>query len=144
MNNIFRIFFAAIISFNFCGISVAQDKIIPLYEGTPPGSESWDWAEAENNQNGWKTRVVYNVSKPTLTVFSPEPGKANGTSVVICPGGAFRALSIDSEGFDVARWLVKKGVTCFVLKYRLLRSLTSDPIAELGLNWGTPSFKAES
>ncbi len=123
---------------------MAQDKVISLYDGTPAGSEGWNWSEAENNENGWKTRVVYNVSKPTLTVFSPEPGKANGTSVVICPGGAFRALSIDSEGFDVARWLVRKGVTCFVLKYRLVRSMTSDPVAEMGAKWGSPEFQAES
>lgn len=122
----------------------AQEKVVPLYESLPAGSEGWDWKEAENNKNGWNTRVVYNVSRPTLTVFEPEPGKANGTSVVICPGGAFRALSIDSEGFDVAKWLVKKGVTCFVLKYRLVRSMTDDPVAEMGKNWGSPEFQSES
>jgi len=42
------------------------------------------------------------VVNPTLTVFQPDPSNANGTAVVICPGGAFFALSIDSEGFDVA------------------------------------------
>jgi acetyl esterase/lipase len=51
--------------------------------------------------------------------------------VVICPGGAFFALSIDSEGFDVARWLNTKGVTCFVLKYRLVECKTDDPTREL-------------
>src|SRR5262249_15798120 len=50
---------------------------------------------------------------------------------VICPGGAFFALSIDSEGFDVARWLASKGVTCFVLKYRLVECKTDDPTTEL-------------
>src|SRR5688500_919105 len=95
--------------------SRAQQKVIQLYDGPAPGSESWTWTEAENNKNGWQTRVVYNVSKPTLTVFQPPEGKANGTAVIIAPGGAFHALSIDSEGFDVAKWLVQKGVTCFVL-----------------------------
>jgi acetyl esterase/lipase len=52
--------------------------------------------------------------------------------VVICPGGAFVALSIDSEGYEVARWLVEKGVTCFVLKYRLVECKTDDPTRELG------------
>jgi lysophospholipase L1-like esterase len=65
---------------------------------------------------------------------------ATGTAVVIAPGGAFHALSINNEGFDVARWLVKKGVTCFVLKYRLARSLTTDPIAEMTAKWGKPEF----
>ena len=123
---------------------MAQDRVIPLYEGAAPGSESWTWDEVENTKNGWNTRIFYNVTKPTLTLFLPEAGKANGTSVVICPGGAFRALSIDSEGFDVARWLAKKGVTCFVLKYRLVRMKTDDPVAEMTADWGSANFAAES
>jgi predicted peptidase len=127
-----------------CLAGQTQDKVLPLYEGPAPGSEGWSWNEAENNRNGWNTRVVYNVSQPTLSVFLPEAGKANGTSVVICPGGAFRALSIDSEGFDVAHWLTKKGVTCFVLKYRLVHMKTADPVAEMGTDWGTPAFAEAS
>lgn len=110
---------------------MAQDKIIPLYPGAAPGSENWTHQEKENRTNIWQTRVVFNVAKPTLTVFRPEAGKANGTAVVICPGGAFFALSIDSEGFDVARALTAKGVTCFVLKYRLVECKTDDPTTEL-------------
>jgi predicted peptidase len=120
--------------------SFAQQKVIQLYESAAPGSESWTWTEAENNDNMWRTRVVYNVSKPTLTVFQPEEGKANGTAIIIAPGGAFHALSIDSEGFDVAKWLVEKGVTCFVLKYRLARSLTTDPVKEVTAKWGKKEF----
>ncbi len=108
----------------------AQEKTIRLYDGPAPGSESWKHKEAENNNNGWQTRVVYNVADPTLTVFSPAPSLSNGTAVVICPGGGYHGLSIDSEGFDVARWLTAKGVTCFVLKYRLVPSTTTDPVAE--------------
>lgn len=61
--------------------------------------------------------MVFNVANPTLTVFLPDPvpAKAVGAAAVICPGGAFYALSIDVEGFDVARWLAAKGVACFVL-----------------------------
>lgn len=121
--------------------AVAQQKVVPLYNGSPPGSESWTWSEAENDSNLWQTKVVYNVSKPTLTVFQPEEGKANGTAVIIAPGGAFHALSIDSEGFDAAEWLVKKGVTCFVLKYRVARSFTSDPVKEVTAKWGKKEFE---
>lgn len=110
---------------------MAQDKVIRLYEGAAPGSENWKHQEKENNQNAWQTRIVYNVVNPTLTVFEPAPGTANGTAVVICPGGGFHALSIDSEGFDVARWLAKKGITSFVLKYRLVEIKTNDPIGEI-------------
>lgn len=117
----------------------AQDKVVSLYNGAAPGSEDWKQEERENNANSWQTRVVYNVARPTLTVFQPEPAKANGTAVIICPGGGFFALSIDSEGFDVARWLVTKGVTCFVLKYRLVECKTDDPTREImarGANLG--------
>ncbi len=110
----------------------AQNQVVRLYDGKAPGSESWTHSEKENNQNLWNTRVVFNVADPTLTVFKPDPAKANGTAVVICPGGAFFALSIDSEGNDVARWLVEKGVTCFVLKYRLVECKTDDPTREVG------------
>ena len=122
----------------------AQQKVIPLYNNVPSGSETWNWDEAENNNNAWQTRVVYNVSKPTLTVFAPDAAKANGTAIIITPGGGFHALSIDSEGFDVAKWLADKGVTCFVLKYRIAHSTTTDPVAEMNSKWGKKEFNEEN
>ncbi len=122
----------------------AQQKIIQLYQGAAPGSENWTWNEAESDSNAWNTKAVYNVSHPTLTVFTPDSMSSTGTAVVICPGGAFHALSINSEGYDVARWLVKKGVTCFVLKYRLAHSATTDPVAEMNAKWGKPEFNEEN
>jgi predicted peptidase len=122
----------------------AQQKVIQLYDGPAPGSESWNWNEAENDNNSWQTKVVYNVSRPTLTVFLPEASKANGTAVIIAPGGAFHALSINSEGFDVAKWLVEKGITCFVLKYRLAHSVTTDPVAEVMAKWGKKEFEDDN
>ncbi|HEV8273067.1 MAG TPA: dienelactone hydrolase family protein [Chitinophagaceae bacterium] len=119
----------------------AQQKVIQLYDGPPPGSESWNWNEAENDNNSWQTKVVYNVTRPTLTVFAPEADKANGTAVIIAPGGGFLALSINSEGLDVAKWLVQKGVTCFVLKYRLLHVLSNDPTAEFAAKMGKKEFE---
>ncbi len=123
---------------------VAQQKVIPLYDGPAPGSEAWNWDEGENDNNAWQTKVVYNVSKPSLTVFAPEKEKANGTALIIAPGGAFHALSINSEGFGVANWLVAKGVTCFVLKYRLAHSLTADPVGEVMGKWGKKEFDEEN
>jgi predicted peptidase len=124
--------------------ALAQQRVIQLYNGAAPGSESWTWNEAENDNNMWQTKVVYNVSKPTLTVFAPAEGKGNGTAVIIVPGGAFHALSIDSEGYDVAKWLANKGVTCFVLKYRLARSLSTDPVGEVMGKWGKKEFEEEN
>ena len=122
---------AAIFLALLCLQVVAQEKVIRIYAGPAPGSEDWKQTEQENRTNLWRTRVVFNVANPTLTVFQPEPGKANGTAVIICPGGAFFALCIDNEGFDVARWLAAKGVACFVLKYRLVACKTDDPTTEV-------------
>lgn len=104
-------------------------KVIYLYEGKAKGSENWTWEEAVSEKNIFNTKVVYNVSSPTITAYLPE--KPNGTAVIIAPGGAFHTLSIDNEGTDVAKWLNSKGVTAFVLKYRVVHSLTDDPVKEL-------------
>jgi acetyl esterase/lipase len=101
------------------GAANAQ-KVVRLYPGAAPGSEKWTHGEKEYFSTVWNTQVVTNVSQPTLTVYAPDPAIANGTSVIICPGGGFHALSINSEGIDVAKWLNAKGVTAFVLKYRLV------------------------
>ena len=107
----------------------AEQRVIELYDGTPPGSETWTQSEQENVKNIWQTRLIYNVVEPKMTLFKPED--ANGTSIIICPGGGFHCLSIDSEGNDVARWLASKGITCFVLRYRLVECKTDNPILEL-------------
>ena len=107
------------------------ETVIRLYDGAAPGSEQWQHQEQENFSPLWRTQVVFNVTDPTLTVMAPDPATANGTALVICPGGGFHALSINSEGVDVARWLAAKGVTCFVLKYRLVECKTNDPAQEM-------------
>jgi len=55
---------------------------------------------------------------PTITPYLPEPDKATGAAMVICPGGGYGGLA-QHEGNDYAVWLNQHGVTCFVLKYRL-------------------------
>ena len=122
----------------------AQQKIIQLYDGPAAGSESWNWEEKENDKNLFQTKVVYNVTRPTLSVFLPEASVATGAAVIIAPGGGFHTLSINSEGFDVANWLVKKGVACFVLKYRLVHSLTDDPVGELMSKMGKKEFDEQN
>ena len=61
---------------------------------------------------------VTNVTKPTMTVYSPE-GKNTGVTVVVFPGGGFEGLAIDLEGTEVCDWLMAKGITCVLLKYRV-------------------------
>jgi acetyl esterase/lipase len=63
--------------------------------------------------------MARNISRATLTPFLPEPGKANGTAVIVAPGGGFRWLSMGNEGWEVAQALADKGIAAFVLKYRL-------------------------
>jgi acetyl esterase/lipase len=99
--------------------SLSAQEVIHLYPGAAPGSEDWNYPEKQYFSKVWNTEVVTNVAQPTLTVYKADLALANGTSVVICPGGGFMALSIASEGTDVAKWLASKGVTAFVLKYRL-------------------------
>lgn len=123
-------FRVALLSLVCAFTSLAQQKVIPLYDGTAPGSEGWKHEEKENRTNIWQTRLVFNAARPTLTYF-PAEGKAHGAAVVICPGGAFHLLSIESEGYDVARALSAKGIAAFVLKYRLVECKTDDPAREL-------------
>lgn len=114
----------------------AQQKEVRLYDGPAPNSETWNWQEKKNNQNAIKLMTVFNVVNPTLTVFPADPAVANGTSVIVCPGGGFHFLAIENEGNDVATWLAKKGVTTFVLKYRTAHINTDDPFADMmaGMN----------
>jgi len=58
-------------------------------------------------------------NQPTLTLFLPQPGRSNGTAVIVVPGGAYRGLAINLEGRQVADWFTARGVTAFVLTYRL-------------------------
>lgn len=101
---------------------LAAQEAIQLYPGPAPGTEDWtfDVGEKEYFSKIFNTEVVTNVSQPTLTPYLPDPDKANGTAVIIAPGGGFHALSINSEGIDVAKWLNERGVAGFVLRYRLV------------------------
>jgi acetyl esterase/lipase len=103
------------------GIALAQE-VIPLPLPTPAGAASENYPEKEYFSKAWNTEIVANVTKPSLLVFKPSTEVKNGTAVVICPGGGFMALSIASEGTEVAQFLAAKGVTVFVLKYRLAKS----------------------
>lgn len=103
---------------SLAAVAAAQD-VFPLYPGTAPGSPQDNYPEKQYHSNVWNTEVVTNVTRPTLTVFKPSPELKNGTAIVVCPGGGFMALSIASEGTEVAKYLAAQGVTAFVLKYRL-------------------------
>ncbi len=93
---------------------VAPDQLatIPLYgRRGEVGAEQWESKDSR--------RIVRNVTVASLTPILPPPDRATGAAVVIAPGGGFLGLSMDSEGYDVARWLAARGIAAFVLKYRL-------------------------
>ena len=92
----------------------AQPSAIRLATGPLPGAtvkESW------HSQYG--SAFARNVTEATLTPFLPSPGTATGAAVIVAPGGGFRTLSMQNEGWDVAKALAARGIAAFVLKYRL-------------------------
>jgi acetyl esterase/lipase len=109
----------------------AQQRELRIYEGKPPGSENWTWKEDVNDKNSVNVMTVFNIVHPTLTVFSPDPSISNGTAIIVCPGGGFHFLAIDHEGSNIAKWLVEKGITVFVLKYRLVHIFSENPFDDM-------------
>ena len=107
------------------GYLLAQQsqQSFPLYSGTVPDSKPSAVQETSITLANGGVRIS-NVVQPNLTAFLPAAGTANGTAVIICPGGGYARLSIDSEGYDVAKRLNEMGVTAFVLKYRLPNDLS--------------------
>lgn len=119
--------FSLVVCLLFCALATkAQDgtiypletpeepNAIPLNTGgvkDQPASETWF--------RQWGDPMARNITAATLTPFFPAPGKANGTAVIVAPGGGFRWLSMDNEGWKVAKALADQGITAFVLKYRL-------------------------
>jgi acetyl esterase/lipase len=115
-----RLIIAGVLFVGTCFSGYSQE-VIRLWEGKAPGSETWTHQEVSTTStNGAIT--IRDVVDPSMTAYLPEPSTANGIAVVVCPGGAFRALAWESEGVAVARWLNKKGIAAFVLKYRLLKT----------------------
>lgn len=92
----------------------SQPNAIEIGTGPLPGAKN---PESWHKQYG--SQFARNVTVATLTPFLPDPAKASGAAVVIAPGGGFRTLSMENEGWNVARALAAKGVAAFVLKYRL-------------------------
>lgn len=104
----------------FLGQSLLSQKIVRLYEGRAPGSEDWNYKEIQiKSQWAGNGVMIRNVADPALEVFMPEKSVSTGTAVIVCPGGGNVWLSYSSEGTEVAEWLAQKGITAFVLKYRL-------------------------
>jgi acetyl esterase/lipase len=102
-----------------------QPSAITLGTGQLPGATA---AESWHRQYG--SHFARNVTVATLTPFLPDASEATGTAVIVAPGGGFRTLSMENEGWDVARALAKRGIAAFVLKYRLNQTPRDMPAFE--------------
>lgn len=103
--------------------------VIPVWPDGAPDADLWRNAGPELERPRWEnSRLVRNVSQPTLTAFLPDPAIANGhgTGIIVCPGGAFHFLMVDKEGTEIATWLNARGVAVFVLKYRVFPTSNDD------------------
>lgn len=101
---------------------LAQDVVIPLWPEGVPAAVRTDAPAAKGalepeltDARGWITRI----SSPRLTLVPPAVDRANGTVVIVCPGGGYSGLSNQREGIQYARWLSTLGVTSFILTNRV-------------------------
>src|SRR6266436_6039122 len=122
--------FALCVVFAFGGLSAQKSgwqpspghTQIPIWPGAVPDTQPVAGPEvavtAKGLIAGKSGDIVENVSRPTMTVYSPS-AKNTGAAVVVFPGGGYKDLAIDLEGTEVCDWLVSKGITCVLLKYRV-------------------------
>ena len=117
--------FVLILLFLGIGFSVfSQNTEIPLWDKIPNAIAVADYKEEMTYFNDGSINGISKVSQPTMTIFLADAKIANGTSVVICPGGGYHHLSINKEGYKIAKWLNTLGISAFVLKYRMPSDLT--------------------
>lgn len=107
------------------GLAAAQTPAeIPLWPSGAPGSEGKTAKEAVTTSASGELSVS-SIHNPSLTPFLPPRDKANGTAILVIPGGGHRMLAITHEGYNVAAWLRDHGIAAFVLKHRLAREAES-------------------
>jgi acetyl esterase/lipase len=115
----YMVIFISIIT-GSCLHAQTDSLVVPLWKNGAPGFENRK-NEPEEAKDYW----VKNINNPSITVFFPPAGTANGTAVLICPGGGFRLLVFQAEGVDPAKFFNKLGITAIILKYRLPREPNS-------------------
>lgn len=109
----------ALVALIAAGTTAHAQEVVRLWPNGAPGTMGPMLAETTGDKAPYG-RITRNVSDPSLTIFRPDPKIANGTAVIVAPGGGFHLLSIENEGEGVARWLNGLGITAIVLRYRLL------------------------
>jgi acetyl esterase/lipase len=107
-----------------CTAAAAEPIVVDLWPGKTPGDIGIPGEEKSRIHNSpivGPTKLVTNVTKPTLTVYQPSREKNTGTAMIICPGGGYWDLFWELEGEEVAAWLNAHGMTGIILKYRVPR-----------------------
>jgi len=112
-----------LLSLGLCMIglqTLKAQEVMDLYPGKIPGAKTppASYKEIQTVKDG-KVTGLSKVFHPTITLYQPNPAKANGTAVIICPGGGYSHLAIGHEGDEVAKRFAEDGVAAVVLKYRL-------------------------
>ncbi|MEX2336761.1 MAG: alpha/beta hydrolase [Fulvivirga sp.] len=102
---------------------VNAQQIMPLYSNELPNSITLEDQEYVTNE---RVMIIHKVSRPTLTAYLPDPEVANGTAIIIFPGGGYGVLAAGHEGVEVAKELNKAGIAAFVVKYRIPDNATMD------------------
>lgn len=105
---------------------IAANEVILLKVAGGPDPSMPPEVFYEGQGGGQPNRMVRNVSQPSVTVYRPAPGKANGVGVIVAPGGGWRILAWEHEGVWLAEWLAERGYCAFLLKYRV-RPTPEDP-----------------
>ena len=96
---------------------VISQTILPLYLDSIPNSRPSVDEEKASFRDG--VHIISKISRPTITVYQPSKKLANGTAVIIFPGGGYWVVAAVHEGSDVAKKFTEMGVTAFVVKYRI-------------------------
>jgi acetyl esterase/lipase len=102
----------------------AEPLVVDLWPGKTPGDVGIKGRETSRIHQSpivGPTRLITNVTKPTLTVYRPAEDKNTGTAMLIFPGGGYWDLYWELEGEEVAAWLNSQGMTGIILKYRCPR-----------------------
>lgn len=107
----------ALLSAPVAGLAAAHDPIALWPKGVP--GPKWDAKPETMRVTNEGDHVWAHIQQPTITPYLPAPGTANGTAVIVIPGGGHKEIWIDHEGYRVAEWLSQHGIAAFVLKYRL-------------------------
>jgi len=112
------VFFSAL--FLIFSIGFSQQDELPVWPNGIPGAiKSTAYQEAYTYDDDGDIRSISKVSSPIITPFLADKSLANGTAVIICPGGGYTHLAINKKGYKVAKWLNTLGISAFVLKYRM-------------------------